>query len=150
MSKHIIKIKDGKIIEDPNHFIDAIKAGDGYYSVGISKPKDQVIAPVRAAFFAGPVKHWQKKGNESGYFQVNGQVLWFDNWMTYNFLKALYGRKNEETGKPESIADSGKYNRDDMLDLLQAAIDGYYETFGEVMPDRKLDNIMNMFDGEEV
>ncbi|MFQ5771515.1 MAG: hypothetical protein ACE5HX_13335, partial [bacterium] len=134
MAKFMVKISGGKIIDDPNDFKETVKQlKDGWYSFGISRPVDANIADVRAAFFAGPVKAWQRKLNESGAVQVFGNSLFYDNYMTYQLLKQLFAEKNIDTGEPLSISDAGEMKRKEMLELVKASEEGYFEYFGEVM-----------------
>lgn len=131
-----IKVTNGKISVDSNGFLGHIATRkDGWYvTAGLKKPTDNLNGEFREYFFAVVVRAWQDKLNESSAIQALGRILYCDNHICYQILKQMFGRKDPETGEPESISDNGSYTNDEFKRFVDACEDGYFDTFGEGLP----------------
>ena len=131
-----VKIEGGRITRDPNNFHKAVETRkDGWYSLGLSRPQDANISDLRACFFVRHVRAWQDKINDSCLLQMDGEVVYADNHIIYQWLKKEYGWKDEETGETKSISDAGDYKRDKFKKFMNDVKEGYFTKFHEAMGD---------------
>lgn len=131
----LVKIEGGKITQDSNGYAAFFQLQHGWRSIGVSRPQDANISDLRACFFARHVQAWQDKINESGLLQMDGEVVYADNHIVYQWLKGEYGWKDEETGETKSISDAGDYKRDKFKKFMNDVEEGYFTKFHEVLPD---------------